>query len=103
MVQVTRGSIVSPPLLCGQVEAAERLGEDIGWLIIHSLKACQNVMIQDRHCFECFGRRAASRPRAPVPPPRAPRQGACSAQQHAAARASVMPPPMSVRRAGTTS
>lgn len=24
-------------------------------LIIHSLKAVQNVMINDRHCFECYG------------------------------------------------
>ena len=36
-------------------EAAEKLMEDIGWLIVHSLKACQNVMIHDRHCFECYG------------------------------------------------
>ena len=28
---------------------------DIGWAIVHSLKACQNVMINDRHCFECYG------------------------------------------------
>ena len=37
------------------LEASERLHEEIGWLIVHSLKACQNVMIQDRHCFECYG------------------------------------------------
>ena len=24
-------------------------------LIIHSLLACQNVIINDRHCFECYG------------------------------------------------
>ena len=24
-------------------------------LIIHSLKAVQNVMNNDRHCFECYG------------------------------------------------
>ena len=24
-------------------------------LIVHSLKAVQNVMINDRHCFECYG------------------------------------------------
>jgi hypothetical protein len=24
-------------------------------LIIHSLKSVQNVMINDRHCFECYG------------------------------------------------
>ena len=28
---------------------------DIGWAIVHSLKACQNVMINDRHCFEMYG------------------------------------------------
>ena len=25
------------------------------WTIVHSLKACQNAMINDRHCFECYG------------------------------------------------
>lgn len=35
--------------------ATERLFEDMGWIIIHSLKACQNVMINDKHCFECYG------------------------------------------------
>ena len=24
-------------------------------IIIHSLKAVQNVIINDRHCFECYG------------------------------------------------
>ena len=37
------------------LEAAEKLMEDIGWLIVHSLKAVQNVMIHDKHCFECYG------------------------------------------------
>ena len=36
-------------------EAATRLMADIGWAIVHSLKACQNVLINDRHCFECYG------------------------------------------------
>lgn len=27
----------------------------IGWLIVHSLKAVQNVIINDKHCFECYG------------------------------------------------
>mmetsp|Transcript_87962 Transcript_87962/g.264550 ORF Transcript_87962/g.264550 Transcript_87962/m.264550 type:complete len:192 (-) Transcript_87962:702-1277(-) len=29
--------------------------EDIGWIVVHSLKACQNVMVNDKHCFECYG------------------------------------------------
>ncbi len=24
-------------------------------LIVHSLKSVQNVMVNDRHCFECYG------------------------------------------------
>ena len=36
-------------------EAATKLMADIGWAIVHSLKACQNVLINDRHCFECYG------------------------------------------------
>ena len=35
--------------------AVEKLMEDIGWLVVHSLKAVQNVMVHDRHCFECYG------------------------------------------------
>jgi len=35
--------------------AIDKLFEDIGWIIVHSLKACQNVIINDRHCFECYG------------------------------------------------
>ena len=34
---------------------AEKLMEDIGWIIVHSLKAFQNVMIHDKHCFELYG------------------------------------------------
>jgi len=37
------------------LQPAEKLMEDIGWIIVHSLKACQNVMIHDKHCFECYG------------------------------------------------
>ena len=37
------------------MEAAEKLMEDMGWLMVHSLKAAQNVMIHDKHCFECYG------------------------------------------------
>jgi len=36
-------------------ERSNRLFEDMNALIIHSLKACQNVMINDKHCFECYG------------------------------------------------
>jgi tubulin polyglutamylase TTLL1 len=36
-------------------EPATKLMADIGWLIVHSLKAVQNVLINDRHCFECYG------------------------------------------------
>jgi hypothetical protein len=32
-----------------------RLFNSMDQLIIHSLKAVQNVMINDRHCFECYG------------------------------------------------
>ncbi|KAL3894284.1 MAG: hypothetical protein SGPRY_013850 [Prymnesium sp.] len=35
--------------------AINNLMEEIGWTIVHSLKACQNVMINDKHCFECYG------------------------------------------------
>jgi len=35
--------------------ATNVLMEDIGWIVVHSLKACQNVMVNDKHCFECYG------------------------------------------------
>ena len=35
--------------------AAVTLMEDVGWVIVHSLKAVQNVIINDKHCFECYG------------------------------------------------
>lgn len=37
------------------LEASNRLFYAMDQLIIHSLKAVQNVMINDRHCFECYG------------------------------------------------
>ena len=37
------------------LEASNRLFYLIDQLIINSLKAVQNVMINDRHCFECYG------------------------------------------------
>ncbi|VVD00818.1 unnamed protein product [Leptidea sinapis] len=43
-LQGTRGSDVT-----------KRLFEDIQWLIVHSLKAVAPVMLNDRHCFECYG------------------------------------------------
>lgn len=36
-------------------EASDKLFDDIHWLIVHSLKAVQNVMSSDRHCFEVYG------------------------------------------------
>jgi tubulin polyglutamylase TTLL1 len=48
---------VCTPLLASfaLVLYARRLFSGIDNLIIHSLKAVQNVMINDRHCFECYG------------------------------------------------
>ena len=37
------------------VEDTELLFSQMNRLIIHSLLACQNVIINDRHCFECYG------------------------------------------------
>ena len=37
------------------LEASNRLFHSMDQLIINSLKAVQNVMINDRHCFECYG------------------------------------------------
>ena len=36
-------------------ETTDRLFVKMNQLIIHSLLACQNVIINDRHCFECYG------------------------------------------------
>eukprot|EP00741_Cyanophora_paradoxa_P017157 tig00020960_g16569.t1 len=33
----------------------EKLFEDISSIFVNSLKACQNVMVNDRHCFEMYG------------------------------------------------
>ncbi|XP_046997906.1 polyglutamylase complex subunit TTLL1-like [Schistocerca americana] len=33
----------------------QKLFDDISWLIVHSLKAAVPVMVNDRHCFECYG------------------------------------------------
>lgn len=36
-------------------EVTEKLFDEIQWLIVHSLKAVAPVMLNDRHCFECYG------------------------------------------------
>ena len=37
------------------LEKTNKLLQDIDNIIIHTLKACQTVMINDRHCFELYG------------------------------------------------
>lgn len=37
------------------METAAKLFDEIDNIIIHSVKAVQGVMINDRHCFECYG------------------------------------------------
>mmetsp|Transcript_30603 Transcript_30603/g.77050 ORF Transcript_30603/g.77050 Transcript_30603/m.77050 type:complete len:398 (+) Transcript_30603:26-1219(+) len=39
---------------CG-LEMTEKLFQQIRSLIYHSLKACQSVIINDKHCFELYG------------------------------------------------
>eukprot|EP00043_Microstomoeca_roanoka_P007213 m.69548 g.69548 ORF g.69548 m.69548 type:complete len:456 (+) comp13740_c0_seq6:49-1416(+) len=36
-------------------EAAEKLFDEIHWIILQSLKSVQTVMINDRHCYELYG------------------------------------------------
>ncbi|EGD73485.1 tubulin-tyrosine ligase [Salpingoeca rosetta] len=36
-------------------EAADKLFDDMNWVILQSLKSVQSVMINDRHCFEVYG------------------------------------------------
>ena len=36
------------------LEASNRLFYGMDLLIIHSLKAVQNVIMNDKHCFECY-------------------------------------------------
>lgn len=36
-------------------EDADRLFREIEFVILHSLRAVQGVIINDKHCFECFG------------------------------------------------
>ncbi|KAF5399205.1 Tubulin tyrosine ligase like 1 [Paragonimus heterotremus] len=35
--------------------ASDKLFDEIHWIIVHSLKAVASVLINDRHCFECYG------------------------------------------------
>ncbi len=35
--------------------AATKMFRDIEQIVYHSLKAVQNVMVNDKHCFECYG------------------------------------------------
>lgn len=37
------------------LEASNKLFYEMDQIIIHSLKSVQNVIINDRHCFECYG------------------------------------------------
>jgi tubulin polyglutamylase TTLL1 len=37
------------------LEVTERLFLQINQIVIQSLKACQSVVINDRHCFELYG------------------------------------------------
>ena len=37
------------------LEATNRLFAEMDKIVVHSLKAVQGVMINDRHCFECYG------------------------------------------------
>jgi tubulin polyglutamylase TTLL1 len=36
-------------------EVADKLFDEIHWLIVHSLKAVSGVIANDRHCFETYG------------------------------------------------
>jgi len=36
-------------------EASDTLFSNMNRLIVHSLLACQDVIVNDRHCFECYG------------------------------------------------
>eukprot|EP00756_Hemistasia_phaeocysticola_P034492 Hpha_TRINITY_DN16523_c6_g1::TRINITY_DN16523_c6_g1_i1::g.137048::m.137048/K16599/TTLL1; tubulin polyglutamylase TTLL1 len=36
-------------------EPCDRLFEKIKFIIVHSLRSCQNVITNDRHCFELYG------------------------------------------------
>ncbi|KAL0212315.1 hypothetical protein RCL1_005941 [Eukaryota sp. TZLM3-RCL] len=37
------------------IEAAGKCFEEMEFVIEQSLRACQNVIINDKHCFECYG------------------------------------------------
>ena len=37
------------------IDIANQVFDDIHWICVHSLKACSNVVNNDRHCFELYG------------------------------------------------
>ncbi|KAI6213640.1 Tubulin--tyrosine ligase-like protein 9 [Aphelenchoides besseyi] len=37
------------------VDMVEKLLENIGWIIVYSLRSVQNIIVQDNHCFELYG------------------------------------------------
>lgn len=37
------------------LEATERLFAEMDAIVVHSLKAVQPIILNDRHCFECYG------------------------------------------------
>jgi len=37
------------------IDIANQVFDDINWICVHSLKACSNVVNNDRHCFELYG------------------------------------------------
>ena len=41
--------------MCYGKQASDKCFEDMNKVIIQSLKSCQGVMINDKHCFECYG------------------------------------------------
>ncbi|KAL0219090.1 hypothetical protein P9112_004743 [Eukaryota sp. TZLM1-RC] len=37
------------------LEASNKCFDEIEFVIEHSLRSCQNVIVNDKHCFECYG------------------------------------------------
>ncbi|GAB6030010.1 putative tubulin polyglutamylase ttll1, variant 2 [Chamberlinius hualienensis] len=37
------------------IQVTNKLFDDINWVILHSLKAVAGTIVNDRHCFECYG------------------------------------------------
>jgi tubulin polyglutamylase TTLL1 len=40
---------------CRGKEVTNKLFDDMVWLIVHSLKAVAPIVVNDRHCYECYG------------------------------------------------